>query len=461
MLASSGLLMAATVPQVVAHEVPAFSVQLDPTNQANPNEVVYKPIKCHLIRVTRQTDAELSDDFLTNVLAATVRDLEISDQFEVEVKKVIQRPTKSELTTLGKNGVDMALIVEDALPKDNDHVDFKVHAWKTKKLKSVFEKHASFEKDNAILKGHCLSREVMKSIGGNEAVCLTTLAYCEMVAPHRKNVCLSDYAGMYKKTIISNGRVNVAPSFHTTRPENIFFSELATRGKASNKLKMLNLATGSVKVCCDYPGLNMQCKVTQDGSQAVLCMSGGKGNTEIFRYDQSLCNRLGKKVFKQLTFNGGTNCSASPLENGDVIFCSDFEGRPQIYYLDMALKKTIRITNGKGYCAAPSYCKKTRQLVFTRTVGQSYQLFTINMDEFFAHKKVTEKQLTFGIGDKNDPVWSPDGDYVAFVYDLKNEFGMKESQIAVMNAHSKRLRVITTGTEPKSFPAWTEGILYV
>lgn len=440
------------------NELGTFSLQSDLSNQANPHEIVYKPIQCHMIRVTRQTDSELADDFLTNVLAATVRDLTISDQFDVVVKKAAQAPTKSELQKLSKDGVDLAIVIEDCPPKDNDHIDFSFVAWKTKKLKAVLEKKACFEKDNAVLKGHCLSREIMKNIGGNEAVCLTTLAFCEAVAPHQKNICLSDYAGMYKKTVINNKAINVAPSFHTKAPL-LFFSELTKR---SNKLKMLDLNKGDIKTCCGYPGLNMQCKVSKDGAKAVLCMSGGKGNSELFMYDQNVCNKVGKRVFKQLTFNGGTNCSPTYLGNGDVVFCSDFEsGKPQIYYLDTRNRKTLRITNGKGYCAAPSYCEATKQLVFTRSTGQSYQLYTIDMNEFFNHKKTTERQLTFGIGDKNDPVWSPNGDYVAFVYDIKNEFGLKESQIAVMNKYSKRLRVVTSGSAAKSFPAWCEGVLYL
>jgi Tol biopolymer transport system component len=175
-------------------------------------------------------------------------------------------------------------------------------------------------------------------------------------------------------------------------------------------------------------------------------------------YDQQLCNKLRKRVFEQLTNNRGNNTSPCLLENGDVIFCSDFEtGFPQIYYREASTKLTHRLTNGRGYCAAPSYNAKNNSVVYCRFVKGAFQLFMIDLGD----KKRREKQLTFDFSDKQEPAWSPCGKYIVFSCDQYDPaVRHRVPQIAILNMLSRRIHVMTTGSEPKSFPHWTTQVCY-
>jgi TolB protein len=212
-----------------------------------------------------------------------------------------------------------------------------------------------------------------------------------------------------------------------------------------------DLKTKKSKVICSYDGLNMQPSFSKDGIKAVLCLSA-RGNSELYMYDQTLCNKYNKRFFRQLTKNRGNNVSPCLLPNGNIIFCSDFEtGNPQIYYFDTNNKITYLLTNGHGYCAAPAYCEKNNTIVYTRYHKGNFQLFTMDLSS----PKHIERQITSGAGDKLDPSWSSCGQYVAFAYGYyDNHLKKRVQQIAALNLRSGKIRVLTSGKEYKSFPAW-------
>ena len=228
-----------------------------------------------------------------------------------------------------------------------------------------------------------------------------------------------------------------------------------------------------------------------------------------------------KRVFIKLTNNKGNNISPCFLPNENVIFCSDFESnQPQIYYLDRKKNATYKLTNG-GYCAAPSYCQKINSIVYTRPVNGTFQLFSLNLNDFnkpsplvrhpvrhsfpavvakatirlpkLYNKQVgfsklyggqveeaasdggslddgvrlrstnnlQERQLTFGPGDKHEPSFSECGRFIAFSYDYQVSKNLNNHQIAVLNCNSGKIRILTTGKEPKSFPRWGKTFLYL
>jgi Tol biopolymer transport system component len=219
----------------------------------------------------------------------------------------------------------------------------------------------------------------------------------------------------------------------------------------------IHLKTKQHKVICSYDGLNMQPSFSSDGKKAALCLSGGK-NSELYLYDYSLCKKLKKRVFIPLTKNNGNNVSPCLLKNENLIFCSDFQTKlPQLYHLNRKTNKTTRLTSGKGYCAAPSYCAKTHSIVYTRVINGTFQLFSLNLNDL---NNLQETQLTFTKGNKHEPSFSECGRFIAFSCDVINKDKQKSTQIAVLNRLSGTIRVLTTGKEPKSFPKWVNQTLY-
>ena len=285
---------------------------------------------------------------------------------------------------------------------------------------------------------------------GQKGPCLSSLAYCKRLSNNHKVICVSDYLCQNEITLVKAKTLNVAPRWHSKVPY-LFYTQFT---KNNNRLMSVNLKNRKHNIVASYKGLNMHPSFSPDGTKAVLCFSGGE-NSELYLYDQTLCKKYGKRIYTKLTNNGGNNISPTLLENDNVIFCSDFQTRlPQIYYLNNKNKKTIRLTHG-GYCAAPSYCAKNNNVIYTKVVNHVFQLFIMNFN-----KKV-EKQLTFDKFDKHEPFWSECGNYIIFTFDCKDDANFRVAQIAVLNINSGKIRVLTHDFRPKSYPCWTNKSFFI
>ncbi len=418
-----------------------FSFQVDASTQA------FSKLGCLMLCIGQ-------DEMLYKVAKTVKFDLEFSDQLDVDLKKADFEPATEVLPKLFAKGTSLCLFMKAEKAKVDGCV-VEVTLKEPSSQQVLFSRKFTCNEKNLIHSSHSISQELFPVLTGQAAPVLSTLAYCKQVSPKNKILCISDYACRKERTLFESNKINLAPRWHSKVPI-LFYSQLT---RSNNRLMSYDLKSGKQQVVCSYDGLNMQPSFSLDGIRAVLCLSAGlRGNSELFLYDQLESNRAGKRIFAQLTNNGGNNASPTLLANEDVVFCSDFEtGSPQIYYFDRKNKVTRRLTNGRGYCAAPSYCAATNAIVYNRFVKGCFQLFAINLND----KNRVERQLTVAAGDKQEPVWSDCGRYVAFSYDCK-EKGSKHvvSQIAVLNMASKKIRVLTGGGEPKSFPCWVNEPYY-
>jgi tol-pal system beta propeller repeat protein TolB len=369
-------------------------------------------------------------------------DLEFTDQLEVNLSKTSQDADSGILSKLFKNGYSLCLELKRV--SDEIHSLLK----DTSSGDVIYEARFEFKQNRDVSLGHRISDKLIPELTGNRSVSTSALSFCKQLSQDHKVICLSDYSCNQVKTVVANHGLNVAPSWHS-KASVLFFSRLH---KTSGKLMSINMRTGKQNVICSYDGLNMQPSFSSDGSRAVLCMSARSGNSELYMYDQKICRKLKKRVFVPLTSNNSSNSSPTLLPDGNVIFCSDFEtGMPQIYHMNIETKFTQRLTSGQGYSAAPSYNDATKSVVYTKQLNGTFQIFSLNLDG----NNVVEKQMTFNEGDKFEPSMSECGKYIVFTYVFSNpETKKTESQIASYNCDSGNIRVLTRGSEPKSFPCW-------
>ena len=387
-----------------------------------------------------------NDDMLLRVGKLIKGDLEITDQLDIDLKVAEQEPQPAVLPKLFEKGTSLCLFLKET-GRHGKARDMMLTVKEPSSQSVVFEKKFACHDKDLVLVGHRIAAEVLSVLTGQTAPLLATLVYSKQVGPHAKVLCASDVGGKIARLLFQSRTVNVAPRVHTKAPM-IFFSQFT---RSNTRLMSYDFKTGKCRVVCSYDGLNMQPSFSQNGIQSVLCLSPA-GNSELFLYDQKESNAAGRRVFTQLTNNKGNNASPCFLPNEDVIFCSDFEtGTPQIYYLDRKKNVTRRLTNGSGYCAAPSYCALNNSIVYCRLIQGYFQLCVMCLDG----GKHVERQLTTSPGDKQEPAWSPDGKFVACSYDCADPVSkMRTSQIALLNMDSKKMKIVTSGKESKSFPCW-------
>jgi tol-pal system beta propeller repeat protein TolB len=381
---------------------------------------------------------------LPKIAQMVTEDLRFTDQFEIELKKAVRDSEKVSTKKLFASGISMLGIFNVTA---GTKLSCTIRDTNSNAL--LFEKTFVIDKKNIVLQSHTLSSDIIKALTGEQGVCLSSIAYCKKLSQTHKVICISDYACKQCREVVSRNTINIAPSWHTQAPV-LFYSQMT---RSNSRLMSVNLKNGVHNVICSYPGLSMQPSFTADGSKAVICLSGGRGNSELYLYDPRLRRRFGKKVFIQLTKNGGHNVSPCVLPNNDVVFCSNFEtGSPQIYYFFIKTKKCVRLTSGRGYCAAPAYCVKTNMLTYIRPIRGQFQLYTLSLDNIYATK---ETKITHCVGSKQEPSWSECGRYIIFSIDRPNSKKQHISQIGILNYKSGKIRVMTHDPHPKSFPRWT------
>lgn len=390
----------------------------------------------------------LDENEISAKLAKTIGyDLEFTDVFKVFLKKSDRVFSKEEHFRLfEKEEVDYSIYIKtlENSKKDYCRIQFclKNNYSNLSEIDEVFEGPLK----DLVWLGHKIASKVAEILTGRPGIFMKELVYCKFVSAWHKVIIRSDYAGNGSHEIVSGKGINSVPCWHPLL--NVLFYTKLTPSKSM--LLAFDLKTSRHKIVADFEGLNMQPSVSEDGKKVVLCLAT-TGNTELFLFDKDDSFRLKKRAFKQLTRNNGNNVAPIFLSNGDVVFCSDFEtSGPQIYYLNMRTNKSKRLTKG-AYCAGPSYCKCLNSIVYTKVVNGVFQLFTLKLKDIDG--EVKEEQLTFGAGDKQDPYWAENGDYIYYSYrcpDSKRE--KRTMQIAVLNIASKNTHLLTSGEQPKSFP---------
>ncbi len=382
-------------------------------------------------------------------------DLEFTDQVGIDLKKTDKEPTEQVVKKLFTQGTSLAITIkptELATAKQRGKLHITVRD--THSNQTLFDDTCPYGKTTTYFDSHEMAGKILPAITGEPSPFGGSLAYCKQYSSFHKVICMSDVAGRKEQVIVPNLTLSVAPRWHTQAPV-LFYSQFT---KSNTRLMSVNVHNCKQRTICSADGLNMQPSFSDDGKQVALCMSGKRGNTEVYLYDQEVSKTKNKRIYKQITHNHGNNTSPCLLPNGDIVFCSDFQtGSPQIYYLDTKKHVTRRLSSGKGYCAAPSYHTESRNVVYTRLIDGGFQLFSLNIDDA-RHREI---QLSFGSGDKIDPAWSPCGRFVAFTYDTKDAKSNKRiPQIGILNCASKSIRIVTHSRQPKSFPTWINKPFY-
>lgn len=405
-----------------------------------PKKENTQPIKCLALCLE-------SNPLLIKTAKAIKDDLEFTDQLVLELRQGKQIPTEKQLKALYAQDTSLCLLLQTN-NTDSDQISATLIDTYTRAtiLSKTYPTSGS-----PLLLAHTISNDLIPTLTGQPSITMTTLAFCAQQSPYHKIIYTCDYTGKIIRKLIGNKTLNISPVWHPTGPM-LLYSTFSPQASALRAYHLMSKKTATV---CAMEGLNMQPSFSADGTRVALCLSARTGNSEIYLYDQKLCQKMKRRIFTQLTHNGGNNSSPCLLPNDDVVFCSDFRGNlPQLYILDRKNHAIKKLTRDHFYCASPSFHAKTNTIAYTKHIDGIFQIFTMTLNEQGGYKEI---QCTFNEGDKIDPTWSPCGNFIAFTYDIKSDtMTRKVPQIALLNKNSGSIKLVTSSDVPKSFAAWTD-----
>ncbi|MFM7486611.1 MAG: TolB family protein, partial [Cytophagales bacterium] len=143
--------------------------------------------------------------------------------------------------------------------------------------------------------------------------------------------------------------------------------------------------------------------------------------------------------------------SAKPIVMDRYHFKSDAEGymerkRDHLYLFDVATKKLDTLTTGDFNENSPVWSPDSKQLVFvSNRTGDPDRNSNTDLWVMEAKRGASIKQLTQWPGADGNPVWSPDGKWIAYLKSQLPTFSIyDQAQLAIIPAEGGEPRILNT-----------------
>ena len=251
-----------------------------------------------------------------------------------------------------------------------------------------------------------------------------------------KEVYISDYDGDGQTRVTLGRTLNVFPRWS---PDGKSIAYTSYRRGGAN-IFISNIYQGTLEELTQGKDESWLAAWSPDGKR--LCFASSRdnnGNSSLY-----IVNRDGTGL-RRLTNHPSINISPTWSPSGtQIAFTSDRTGAPQIYVMSAdGLGQQTRITIGETYADKPTWSPAPyNEIAYTSGVGVN-DIKVIDM----ATREV--RQLTFGEGKNESPVFSPNGRHIAFT---STRSGKK--QIYTIARTGKDVKQITR-TGNNEHPDWS------
>lgn len=329
----------------------------------------------------------------------------------------------AEMRRLSWQIVNTWRVIKTSLASTADRGVYRLRVWVMDT--ESFETHQLPSSDTLVRPGGTrraaarIANELVGFDTGMPGVVGTRIAVSVQVKPGVKEVALVDADGGALTFVTRNGSLNLGP---TWGPEGRIGYMSYRSGNADWVVDGEPLST--------RPGLNAAGAWSPDGRWLAISLAEG-GNSEISVLD----GRTGEE-HSRLTQHPAVDTSPAWSPDGKrLAFVSDRTGKPQIWIADMAGKAPLeRVTVG-GYTTSPDWSPDGQSIVYALQVeGAKFALMRYDF-----RTRSSTRLTPAGVSGEN-PSYSPDGRYIAFVQRSDTTEGGQ--LLSIMNADGSFIRVV-------------------
>jgi TolB protein len=309
---------------------------------------------------------------------------------------------------------------------------------------SAFGREYTGSAANPRLYAHTMADEIHKVQRDLRGVARTKLAFVsdrnkEPVAAtvekrDVKEIYISDYDGANARRITINRNLNINPNW-SPDGRSIAYSSYRT---GVPDILISNIYAGTMENPTKGVGQNFLPMFSPDGTR-LLFMSMRDGNSEIY-----LMNRDGSDV-RRLTNNPAIDASPTWSPTGtQIAFTSERTGSPQIYVMNVDGSGLRRISSESYADRATWSPAPYNEIAYTARTGPGHDIKILSI------ASGETRQITFGEGTNESPVWAPNGRHLAFMSTRQGR-----SQIFTVDRDGRNLRQITRDGN-NTTPHWSQ-----
>lgn len=286
--------------------------------------------------------------------------------------------------------------------------------------------------DQARAIGHKVASEILMALVGEPGFFDGHLIAVGTRGSENKEVYLLDVDGQNVRPVTRNGSINLSPAW-SPDGNNVAFTSYK-RGNPDVYVK--EMRGGAVRTISSRSGVNLSPAFSPDGDTLAIARSLGE-DTDIWLVDA----RTGRDI-RRLTTGGGIDVAPCFTPDGrTVVFSSERGGGTSIYAVSTQGGTPWRVTPFSGRFTDPMVSPDGKRVAFVVQHG-AFDVWVANLDGTGLVK------ITEGMGDNEDPSWSPDGNYLAF---SSTRRGRQEIWLSTANG---RHQVPLTDTGGWSQPMW-------
>jgi TolB protein len=287
----------------------------------------------------------------------------------------------------------------------------------------------------ARLFAHTISDEVHEQQRGLRGVARTKLTFNSDRDGERlrgsfesrqvKEIYIADYDGENQRRLTTSRSLNINSSWS---PDARAIAYTSYQRGAPN-IFISNIYQGTRETLTSGPGESWLPAWSPDGTRLAFSSTrDGSGNAEIY-----VVNRDGSNV-RRLTRHPASDTTPTWSPTGtEIAFTSDRSGSPQIYVVAADGLGGVRRLTSEGYADKPTWSAAPfNEIAYTARTGPGFDVKIMDV----ATRQV--RQLTFGEGSNESPVFSPNGRHLAF---MSTRFG--KAQILTMARDGRDIRQVT------------------
>jgi TolB protein len=285
---------------------------------------------------------------------------------------------------------------------------------------------------------HQVADAIYKRVTGEEGYFNTKIVYVSQQGPRGRKACrlaVMDQDGANHSYLTSGKHLVLSPRFSPTAHE-IAYMAFDTKPPS---VHLMNLQTGQQQTIGQFQGMTFAPRFSPDGRKLVMSLSS-PGVTSL--YEMPLTTR---KIERLTQTSGAIDTSASYSPDGArLVFNSDRQGTPQLYVMSARGGEPEQISFGKGRYYTPVWSPRGDWIAFIKSTKGTFYLGVIRPNGD-GERIIAQGYLM------ESPTWSPNGRVLMFATQSSLNTASKIYSIDVTGHH---LREVSTPKEA-THPAWS------